>query len=157
MFRNHFKVQAYTVVEMLIVMILSTIVIGLAVMVLSLIQRHVNTIGKADGINAEILTLDKALTNDMDTFTAYYDNQKEELLFQNPTDTVIYKFMDSFLLRNEDTIKVAIQEKKFYLETQEKKQGDVDAIELFIKDYELFFFKNPAADFYINKKQLNLP
>ncbi len=64
------KVQGFTLQEMVITMIISTIVIGLAFSVLTMVQRHMWSIQKNFELNTEYNRLEQALWIDINTSTS---------------------------------------------------------------------------------------
>jgi type II secretory pathway pseudopilin PulG len=153
MFKNK-KIKSFTIVEMLVVMILTIIVISIAVLVLNLIQKELKGIQLNYKNNTEIKTLELALWNDFNKNTISFDTKTHQLICENPLDTVFYKFSKNYVIRNKDTLKVKVTENNYYLD-MDKSIMAVDAIDLkFSKEFQnkkLFIFKKKASSYYMNK------
>ena len=149
------KLNAFTVSELLVVLVVSSLVITLALLVLNLTQKQIYAIQKNTEKSTEIRILERTLWQDMNRFsTIDYDEKKEVLVLKHPLDSVRYTFDREYILRNKDTFKIKIETKEFYLQTDKVKQGTVDAISLFLsKEYkpkELFIFTQKSAQFQMN-------
>lgn len=149
------KIKAFTIAELLVVLVLSSIVISIALIVLSLVQKQVSGIQNNLQKQNEIQVLDKMLWHDFNKYKLQFFNKEEILLCTNPIDTVTYKFNKDFILRNHDTIKVNIKENQFYLDAEKVMENTVDAIEIhFEETFQnkiLFIYKTKDATFYLNK------
>ena len=142
------KVKAFTLNEMVIVMIISTIVVGLAFTVLSLVQKHMWSIQQNFSLNTEFNRLEQAFWIDINNYgTIKYDEIENELKLNTPLDSTIYKFKQGYVLKDKDTFNISLEQKLFFF-----KSGIVDAFRLQLpkkyKDQHLFIFKiNDATQF----------
>jgi len=148
------KVRAFTLNEMVIVMIISTIVIGLAFTVLSLVQRYMWSIQENFSLNTEFNRLEQTLWIDTNNYnTINYNKMKQELKFQTILDSTIYKFQLDYVLKDKDTFNVKIEQQKFFFNGIKVDEGTVDAIQLKLsKQYEdqsIFIFKHNDATQFI--------
>ena len=148
------KVRAFTLNEMVIVMIISTIVIGLAFTVLSLVQRYMWSIQENFSLNTEFNRLEQTLWLDTNNYnTINYNKMKQELKFQTILDSTIYKFKPDYVLKGKDTFLVKIEQQKFFFKGIKVDEGTVDAIQLKLsKQYEdqsIFIFKHNDATQFI--------
>ena len=64
--KNNFKIKAFTLSEMVVVTILTSIIVGIAFSVLSLVQRHMYSIKQNFNNNTELSKLEQALWIDFD-------------------------------------------------------------------------------------------
>jgi len=147
------KVKAFTLNEMVIVMIISTIVVGLAFTVLSLVQKHMWSIQQNFSLNTEFNRLEQAFWIDINNYgTIKYDEIENELKLNTPLDSTIYKFKQGYVLKDKDTFNISLEQKLFFFNGNEVKSGIVDAFRLQLpkkyKDQHLFIFKiNDATQF----------
>jgi len=148
------KIESFTIIEMLVVMILTSIVISIAILVLNLIQKELLGIQLNYKNNTEIRTLEQALWNDFNKDAVFFDVKNKQLVFTTPLDTVLYKFNENFVVRNKDTLKVKIVKFFFYLDL-EKSTVQVDALGLKLakefQNKQLFIYKIKASSYYMNK------
>lgn len=150
------KIPAFTIAEMLVVLVVSAIVISLAMMVLSLVQKQIHTIKQTTEKTNEILLLEKVLWNDINTKKLHYNKEKELLTAYTILDTVKYQFAEEYILRNKDTLKVGVSQVIPYLTGDISQSNDLDAVELTLtKDYlnkKLFIFTQKDVSYFMNDK-----
>lgn len=148
------KTKAFTIAEMLVVLVISSIIITITIMVLNLVQGQIRSIQTIYKTNTEIRLLKRGLWQDFNVHRIYFDNSKSQLLCASEKDTVIYVFHATYVTRNLDTINVNVFEKKVFLGGEEVKNGSIDALEIHlseeIKNKKLFIFKTNDAAHYIN-------
>ena len=147
------KVKALTLNEMVIVMIITTIVVGLAFTVLSLVQHHMRSIQENFNFNNELNRLEEALWIDTNNFSNMaYDAKAQTLTFKTVLDSTAYQFKKDCILRDSDTIHIAIAHKTWFFNGREITDGRVDAMRLELSkaymNQQLFVFKaNDAKQF----------
>jgi len=151
------KVQSFTLAEMLVVMIITAIVIGLAFSVLSLVQKQVHGIQKNFSKTTELSLLEQRLWQDFNqhNIISYHDH-KIALLSDN--DTVYYNIDQTFVLRNTDTLHTKITITKMFNNGREVSSGTIDALsisaEAEIPEYSIFVYSTPDATTLINQDGL---
>ncbi len=146
------KVKAFTLTELIVVMIIFTIVISLAFMALSMVKRQVGHIQKRTVAKEELIGLEKVLNKDFNTY-GLADFSGNNLSFKSPIDSVNYVFEEGFLLRNRDTIKISISNLTFFLDGNNVKKGNVDAIKFIsteLNNRATFIYTIKDAAFYLN-------
>lgn len=147
------KVNAFTLQELIITMIISTIVIGLAFSVLSMVQRHMWAIQHNFNLNTEYNRLEQALWIDSVNYNVMrYNREDSQLSFKTTIDSVVYKFEGDYVLRDQDTFQISIPKRTLYFNGEEVIKGKIDAIKLELKeefkDQHVFVFKiNDAFQF----------
>lgn len=147
------KVKALTLNEMVIVMILTTIVVGLAFTVLSLVQRHMWSIQQNFNLNTEFNRLEEVLWIDVNRYNTLTFNETENVLsFKTVVDSIQYRFERNFTVRDQDTFNLEIEQRDFFFNGQKVAKGKIDAIRLELsKKYNnqsIFVFKiNDAKQF----------
>ncbi len=149
------KLKSFTIAEMLVVLVLTSIVVSIALVVLSLIQKQITGIQTQMKRQNNIQVLEKVLWQDLNKNVLIYFPKKKTIMCTNPIDTITYLFDNNFLIRNRDTIRVAVNNKYFYLDGEIVNAGTFDAIEIELtekfQNKTLFVFQNKDATFYINK------
>ena len=120
------KVKAFTISEMLVVLVISSVVISLSMVVLNLVQKQMNSIKNNYAKNTEIRLLERALVHDFQRYDLLYNSQHEQLMGLSIKDSVIYSFKENFVLRNADTINVSIFKSTFYLDGTIAKENSID-------------------------------
>jgi hypothetical protein len=147
------KVKALTINEMVIVMILTTIVVGLAFTILSLVQRHMWSIQQNFNLNTEFNRLEEVLWIDTIRYNTMTFNETENILsFKTVMDSIQYQFEKDYTVRNQDTFNLEIEQRDFFFKGQKVANGKIDAIRLELsKKYNnqsIFVFKiNDAKQF----------
>lgn len=148
------KIKAFTLSELLVVLIISSIVISLAFLILSMVQKQVATIQKNVNIKQQIQFIDRMLWKDFNQYSVSYNDKEDKLICTSPIDSLTYKFYDTFVLRNKDTLPIEILNKTLFLDGKEVSSGVIDAIQLetppVFGNTEIFIFKSKDASFYIN-------
>jgi prepilin-type N-terminal cleavage/methylation domain-containing protein len=149
------KVHGFTLNEMVIVLIISTIVIGMAFSVLSMVQRHMWSIQNNFSLNTELNRLEQALWIDINRYNAIrYNGIENELQFKSAIDSTVYQFKSDYVLKDRDTFHITIEEKIFYFNGTVTNSEKVDAFRLELpkqqQDKSLFIFKRNDATQFID-------
>lgn len=146
------KIKSFTITELLVVMILTTIVVAIALLVLTFIQKEINTIQQNYTKTSEIKTLELALWNDFNVSSVYFFKEKNRLICINPIDTIVYHFKKDFVTRNIDTLKLEITELNVFRNAKPS-VGLIDGIKLTFSDQfqhrEVFVYTSNSAEFYM--------
>ena len=148
------KIKAFTISEMLVVLVISSVVVGLSLTVLSLVQKQVGAINENYKKNTEMQQLERVLTYDFQRYELFYNSKNDQLKGMSVTDTVVYHFNENFIIRNTDTLYVSIAKMIKYLDGNLVTENSIDALELqWSKDFpekKLFISKIKDAAFYMN-------
>ena len=149
------KLSAFTIAELLVVLVISAIAIGIAMLVLNLVQTQVRTISSNYNKQTEMRILEKTLWRDLNTHRLFYDPVKQQLECISEKDTIIYSFTANYTTRNTDTLKVPVYKTIPYIEgTVATTATQIDAIELQLKKEQtqkkIFISTTKDAAFYIN-------
>jgi len=148
------KVKSFTLAELLVVMIITVIVVGLAFSVLNLVQRQIRSIEKNFRKTTELSLLEQQLWQDFNQHsTVIYSVDK--ITLQSDLDTIIYAFTPQYSLRDNDTISAKLKVDKIYYEGREVKSGLIDAISLSgdkqLPDYSIFVSAAMDGTHYMNQ------
>lgn len=148
------KVRSFTLSELLVVMIITAIVVGLAFSVLNLVQKQVRGIEKNFEKTTELALFEQRLWQDFNQHNLItYSTDK--IILQSDIDTVFYAFKPEFVLRDNDTIRAKVQVEKLYYEGQQVKAGYIDGILISGEDelpkYSIFVSSKMDGAHYMNK------
>ncbi len=125
------KIEAFTLAEVLVVIVISTIVVGLALSVLNLVQQNFYSISQNYRNTTENQHLKQRLSIDFNRYHSIeFNKTAQEIIFKNPLDSVLYVVQDEMLIRQADTIGLRIKEVAFYYEGSQVNEGRIDAIKL---------------------------
>lgn len=150
---QHTKVKSFTLSELLVVMIITAIVVGLAFSVLNLVVKQIRTIEKNFQKNTELSLFEQHLWQDFNEHnTIKYSDSK--LIFLSDIDTVHYIFNEEYVLRNRDTIRTKLSIDNTYHLGRKVRSGYIDAISLSAKelpDYSIFVSSKSDASHFMNQ------
>ena len=149
------KLKAYTISEMIIVLILTSIVVGLAFSVLKMVQKHMIAIQYNYTRSNELKQLETALWLDFNRYSLVTTGSSEDTLnFSTELDSISYRFTDNSIIREQDTFNVVFQTKQFYFNGELADNKKLDAIKLETSmEFEnqfLFIFKSNDANTFMN-------
>lgn len=148
------KISAFTLTEILVVLVISTIVVGFAFAVLDMVQRNLTTIRENFEANSEIRHLEQQLSTDFNRFHSIrYDGVRKKMHLNTPIDTIIYTLTAKRLLRNQDTLSVPIKNIEVFFDGDKVTTGQVDAVKIFMDRPDkkfLFVYKINSAKNFIN-------
>ncbi|MEM9650262.1 MAG: hypothetical protein AAF969_17430 [Bacteroidota bacterium] len=150
------KIRAFTLSEMLVVLLLTVIVVGLAFSVLNLVQRQMSGIESNYARNTAFDQLKQSLWVDFHQHEdAWYTPKNNVLLFENEMKSVTYELHKDYVVKQQDTFQLEIADIKLWLHGHERTAGEMDALELTLSKahgkQQLFVFKKNASNTYINR------
>ena len=149
------KIQAFTINEMLVVLLLTSIVVGMAFGVLQLVQSQMNGIAANYERSSEMNLLRQSLWIDFNQCDgAWYDLTTNELLFFNGLRDVSYRINEDHILKGTDTFQVTLVKKTFFFKGLPRISGEIDALDIVTSkesgSQRLFVSKKNAATSYLN-------
>lgn len=134
------KVEAFTLSEVLIVLVITSIVIAIAFSVLRLVTKQYNAINTRYQERTEVLKLKQRITSDMDiSNNTFWDASKEQLLLVNKkedSEVIIYEFYNNILIRDNDTLSKTVNNISFFYQGNPVENGVIDALEVVIDNDE---------------------
>ena len=147
------KVKSFTLSEMLVVMVITLIVVGIAFSVLSLVQKQISRIQGNFQKTTDLCLVEQRLHQEF--------NQHNRIVFApnrlslySDIDTVQYAFEQNYTLRNTDTLAVILQVKSAYYQGKTVAAGVVDALKLSaekeLPEYFIFLTMEPDAAHFMN-------
>lgn len=149
------KIQAFTISEMVVVLILTSILVGLAFSVLSLVQKQMSGIQNNFMNTTELNTLEQSLWLDFNRYSKVkYNDRDEELIFANEMDSISYQFYEAYIVKEQDTFFIPLQDKSMFFNGNQMESGYIDAIKLettkTMQNQHLFVFKYNDATSFMN-------
>ncbi|WP_350284659.1 hypothetical protein [uncultured Croceitalea sp.] len=149
------KLKAFTLSELLVVLLLTVVVVGLAFSVLNLVQQQMNGSRQNYQKTTELNLLKQALWRDFRTYQYLNFNMGDEHLhLSSAIDTVRYTFMEDYVVRQQDTFNIDLAAKTFYFDGTAVTDGMIDAIELETNkesgQKQVFVYRENAAIIYMN-------
>jgi len=153
--KNNNKIQAFTLSEMLVVLLLTVIVVGLAFAILNLVQKQMWGIQDVYGQKTVNNHLKQALWIDFNSHSQiHWDPQQGALLLENELDKMGYQFREGYVLREKDTFYTDLIVKALYFNGNLVDEGAVDAMELTTSiesvNTDFFVFKRNAASNFMD-------
>jgi type II secretory pathway component PulJ len=151
------KVKSFTLSELLVVMIITAIVVGMAFSVLRLVQKQIHTIQKNYDKSTNLSLFEQRLWQDFNEYSQIqFDENENKLMLQSEMDTITYSFQDDFILRDNDTIKLKLVIDKILMEGKLIKNGNIDAMsisgETELPKYKIFVSKRNDLTLSINQE-----
>lgn len=151
------KIKSFTLLELLVVMIITAIIVGLAFSVLRLVQKQIYTIQTNFEKTNNLILFEQRLWQDFNELNTIQCNREERsLLMESEIDTVRYAFKENYILRNKDTIRLKIILNKFLFEGKEVQKGNIDALmisgKLELPNYQIFISKKNDITLFMNKE-----
>ena len=123
------KAKAFTLSEVVVTIVITMIVVGMAFSVLRMVQKEMNSAQKELSEKTSKERLELALWIDFNSLPSIsYDKGKEKLTLRNQSDSIIYFFQQEYALRdNRDTFYLKIAKKHLYRSGDEVIDGKIDA------------------------------
>ncbi len=149
------KIHGFTLSEMMVVLVITVIVVGLAFSVLRLVQRQMGAIGTNYENTTELNLLRQALWIDFNTYPyLYYDNNTQVLRCENDIDFKEYTFAKEWVIREKDTFNLPLKTPLLFVDGNEVSGGSVDALQLItskeLGEKTIFIHQQNAVDEYMN-------
>jgi type II secretory pathway component PulJ len=149
------KIKAFTLSEIIVVLILTSIVIGLAFSVLGLVQKQMLAIKANYNKNQELQKLETSLWIDFNRYpNIRYDSNEDRLVLKHDLDSVYYVFSKEFIVKAQDTFTIPLETKQFFFDGIRSQTSKVDALKLrttkAYQNKELFIFKKNDATLYMD-------
>ncbi|WP_222984556.1 PulJ/GspJ family protein [Flagellimonas meishanensis] len=151
------KITAFTLNEVMVALLITTIVVGMAFSVLRLVQQQMYGISVNFERNTQVDLLRQGLWMDFNRFDRVrFDAPRQQLLFVNEVETRTYHFYDGLVVRDRDTFHIKIMEKSRYFNGEARFSGEIDALDLHTAKehggHRIFVFKRNAATSYLNRQ-----
>ena len=153
--KQHNKVHAFTLSELSIVLLLSSVVVGLAFTVLGLVQKQMGAIQANFNQTLQVTTLETELWLNFNRYpNISYNSATQTMVLKNELDSVTYTFSESYMIKERDTLSVPIKRKQFYFDGIEVTSNSIDAMKLTttnaFQQRTLFVYVKNDATVYMN-------
>ncbi|WP_228235560.1 type II secretion system protein J [Allomuricauda sp. M10] len=150
------KIKAFTLNEMLVVLLITSLVVGMAYSVLRLVQLQMQGISGNYERNTELNLLRQSLWVDFNQCDRiWFDPSKNELVMANELKQTIYLFQEDEVIKDRDTFSVKITSLDRYFNGKMTGFGEIDALDLYtskeLGDKRIFVFKRNATTTYMNQ------
>jgi prepilin-type N-terminal cleavage/methylation domain-containing protein len=149
------KIKAFTLSEMIVVLLITSLVVGLAYSVLRLVQSQMHGMASQYEANSELYRLRQALWIDFNSADRLFVDPKTGELYRTGTLVDIrYRFEKDWIIRQTDTFFLGAYNPRFLHQNVEFTEGEVDALLLTLKaegpEKKVFVYKSNAATSYMN-------
>ncbi len=116
---------------MLVVLLLTVIVVGLAFSVLTLVQKQMHSVQTGFEENSTRNQLRQVLWKDFRTYPYVHGHANtDRLTFQNEMEQVTYEFKEDTIIRASDTFAIRVRQKMFYFLGKTVLEGPIDAVSI---------------------------
>lgn len=154
--KNKDKIPAFTLSEVLIVLVITSIVVGIAFAVLHLVTKQFNTMSNRYDERIQTQKLKQQIAVDLDSGQSIIlkDDEEKLQIINDDNLNANYEWAGDYLIRNKDTLSKTLKTIRFYYLGTEVTAGQVDGIELELKSFgrSLRLFTSKKVD---SKKQLS--
>ena len=144
------KVRGFTLSELMVTMVITVVVVGLAFAILNLVQKQMQAARQNYQGSTEINLLRQGLWHDLRTYpnTQWLSTDRRlELGFDKVA--VSYQFGENQVIRNGDTLQVPVRGYSLFWKGKLVNNGAIDALELDVSKTEteqkLFVFRPATA------------
>lgn len=148
------KIEAFTISEMIVVLILTSIVVGLAFSILTIVQNHIKAIQKNLDFTIELNKLEQSLNIDFNRYsTIQYDEPNQALILSNEMFSKSYFFKENYIVKDLDTFHIELGKKQFFFDGVEVVNDYIDAAKLTTsktsQNQTIFVFMQNDATLYM--------
>lgn len=149
------KINSFSLQEMMVVLIITTVIVGMAFAVLNLVQRQMKGIENIYSVKTDVNHLRQSLWIDFNRYSNIrFDNNKSTLHFSNGLGEKTYTLADTDFLINENLV-IAYEHIEFYFDNRLVDSGQIDAISIKTTketgNQEIFVFKSNTPETYLNQ------
>ncbi|WP_378185639.1 type II secretion system protein J [Aquimarina sp. W85] len=149
------KIAAFTLTEIMVVLVLSTIVTGLAFSILNIVQKNMRQIESNYSYQTQLQSLELALTLDFNKYPKAHLEMKDSILvLSSPIEKKQYLFTKDSIITSDQTYNVAYKKAIFYFKGDRVFEGIVDGLQLTFNktsdDYSIFVFKHTDPGTYFD-------
>jgi len=149
------KVKAYTLSEVLVVLLLTSIIAGMAFSVLNMVQKQLFSVQKNIDVKSSFRQLEQSLMIDFNRYhNVRFNDDKNQLVCYSEIDSVNYNFTTNYVQKDIDTFFVSGIHKKLFFAGKEVDNGAIDAMKIdsigLNPNLRMFVFKQNDANTYLN-------
>lgn len=141
----------------MVVLIITSVVVGMAFAVLNLVQRQMGSIEAIYAVKTDVNQLRQSLWMDFSRYSyVYFDRKNNELRFSNEMGDRTYKVSNENKISNEN-LEIEIESLTFYFDNRQVSDGEIDAVSITTSKntghQEIFAYKENTPATYINRLQ----
>lgn len=149
------KIKAFTLSELIVVLILTSIVVGLAFSVLTLVQKHMGSIQQNYNQKTKLNLLESILWTDFNRYSNIaYDSMNNTLELSSELGSTSYQFTKTSIIKDIDTFNIELENKSFFYKGNIIEKGIIDALKLetskTFQNQKLFIYKKNDATAFMN-------
>jgi len=123
------KIKAFTLTEMMVVIVISAIVVGLAFTILGIVQHNMRSIENNYEYHSQVQSLETALTIDFSKYpNARWNPKDNQLILSSPIEERIYTFYTDSIQNEVETYLLKTKSTTYYFEGNEVGSGAIDAL-----------------------------
>lgn len=144
------KIKAFTLSEVLVVLVITSIVVGIAFAVLRLVTLQLNAIQTTYARSIEVAKFKQRLLYDFDAAaTVVWDLENQQLEITTPSAYITYEVFPEYVLRDTDTLAFKVQNIDFYYQGDTVEEGRIDGmhvqLEMAKKQTQFFVSRRSGA------------
>ncbi|MGY0426909.1 MAG: prepilin-type N-terminal cleavage/methylation domain-containing protein, partial [Polaribacter sp.] len=102
------KIKAFTLVEMLVVLVVASIVISMGFLVLNMVRKQVIVIQKNYQKKQEVQFFETTFLRDFNSGDAFFNAKTHSITLKRIKDSVVYTFLGKTILREKKTFQLEI-------------------------------------------------
>lgn len=126
------KIAAFTLSELIVVILITVIIIGLAFSTLNLVQTHMRSIESNFNKTMQWQLLEQSLTIDMhQAQLSLYDKKENLLKLESELEIATYRFDKNSIITPRDTLNIAVQKIDYFYLGNVTYKDKIDAIKIF--------------------------
>ncbi len=146
------KIKAFTLSEMMVAIVITLLVVGMAFSVLRLVQKQMTGIAFNLNKATQLDLLEQSLWLDFNRYE-FIRLANDELLFKNEIDSIKYEIMNNVVIKDIDTFSIKVNGFEKFLDGEKVNSGYIDAIKITAskesQNKTLFIYKNNDASLYM--------
>lgn len=128
-----YKIPGYTLSEVLVVLVVTALVVGIAFTVLRLVVYQLNKIELAYTDRTEMAMFKQRLYIDIERAQSINWNHEDAILkLEDSGESITYAMEENFIVRDDDTIPFGVADYKTYVLGKEVVSGSIDALRIMI-------------------------
>lgn len=152
------KIKAFSLQEMMVVLLITTIVVGMAFAVLNLVQKQMGGISTIYEVKTTVNQLRQSLWIDFNRYSHIrYDNKTSQIHCSNELGERYYNLENEKHIVNENNLDIEFESIQFYFKNKEVFNGQIDAVAIRTSKetgyQQLFVFKENTPVIYINQEK----
>ena len=141
------RINAFTLLELVVVLVVSAVLFRLAYAALGLVQRQQAVYERHSATLGQVSSWQQALANDLRR-ASRVELMADELRCQLPIGPVVYAWRDSALIRQQgevlDTLEIPVRAGAYFWQGQPRSRGLVDEVSYLLAARDTFYLQATA-------------